>query len=196
LRGNTRNRGGVGDAEIAGQAKLAAAAVLDRRSDAELVAGEEAGDVDDQPALARLGGDVAYPKGRISEAVAHARLLGRGGAGGAKAAILDLGDDLAADPAEDDDLAVAGEAPVEADRRRAQPGFERGDIDEPPGDPLRVGRGQRQQDAPLPPVHVDGQQALLRDRALEHLRGRIDGESGGGGGEQEAGEEKLHGHGH
>ena len=74
----------------------------------------------------RLGGDLAHPDRRISEAAAHARLLVGGGAGGAEAGILDLGDDPAADPAEDEQPRAAAQRPVEPERGRAEAGLERG----------------------------------------------------------------------
>jgi hypothetical protein len=74
---------------------------LQRIGDADVVAGEEGGDVDQQPPARLLGGDVAHPDGRGGEAVAHAFLHVGGGTGRAEARILDLGDHLATDATED-----------------------------------------------------------------------------------------------
>ena len=159
---------------------------------------EEGGDVDEQPAVGALGGDVAHPDRRISEAVAHPRLLGGGAAGGAEARIFDLGDDLAADPAEDEDPRAAGEAAVEADRRRAEPGLQRGDVDEARREmPSASGAGSDSRIRPPPRSTWTGSSPCCAAVPLSTVRRRIDGEGRGGrGGEEQEGEAELHGRGH
>ena len=157
----------VGDAELGREPEIAIVLLAERAGEVQIVAGEEGGDVDEQAALGRLGGDIAHPDRRGREGMAHALLLVRALAGGAEAGIFDLGDELAADAAEDEQPRAAGQRAVEPDRRRAEPGLERGDIDEAPGNPFRIGRRQRQQDAPAAPVDMDREQPVLLDRVLE-----------------------------
>ena len=142
--------------------KFASPALLQPAGDVDVVTREERRNVDQQPPVRLLGGDVAHPDRRGREAVAHALLHFGWGAGGAEAGILDLGDDLPADVTEDEQPRPARLGVVEADRRRAEPGLERRQIDEAAGNPLRVRCRQRQEDAPALAVDMDRKQPILR----------------------------------
>src|SRR5690606_25699608 len=73
---------------------------------------------------------------------------------------------------EDEQPRAAALRPIEAERRRAEPAAERGHVEIAPGDAILARRRQGEEDATVGAVDMDRNQALLRGRAGEHLRGR------------------------
>ncbi len=163
------NEIGVGDAQLRNQPVIAIILFAKRPGNIHVVAGEQAGYVDQQPAVGGLGGDVGHPYRRISEGPADALLLLNRRPAGAESRILDFGDELLPDATKDEQARTARQCAIEPQRGRSKPGLERGYVDEPADHSVGIGRRKRKDDPTAVAIDMDREESVLANRVLKHF---------------------------
>ncbi len=178
ILGKGLGRGGVHQGQVGDLAPALFARGLQRLGHAIGVGGQEAGNVDQDPAGGVGGDDVAGPDGGRREGLSGRGLLVGRRALGAETVVLVLGHHLAAHPAEGEDAALFHPAAVETDGRRAEPRAQGGHIDVAAADAGLVRRGEQHQDPALLGVDIEGNetvQPLQARHSLGHGLGRGEG---------------------